>query len=41
MVEAMLKGKVEKAKEINLGLFSLFEAMFLDTNPIPVKKARG
>ena len=39
MVDAMLKGKVEKAKEINIRLFSLFEAMFLETNPIPVKKA--
>ncbi|MCK4476116.1 MAG: 4-hydroxy-tetrahydrodipicolinate synthase [Methanophagales archaeon] len=39
MVDAMLKGEVEKAKEINIRLFSLFEAMFLETNPIPVKKA--
>jgi 4-hydroxy-tetrahydrodipicolinate synthase len=39
MVAAMLKGEVEKAKEINIKLFSLFEAMFLETNPIPVKKA--
>ena len=39
MVDAMLKGDVEKAKEINIRLFSLFEAMFLETNPIPVKCA--
>ncbi len=39
MVDAMLKGEVEKAKEINIRLFSLFEAMFLETNPIPVKRA--
>ncbi len=39
MVAAMLKGEVEKAKEINIRLFSLFEAMFLETNPIPVKRA--
>jgi len=39
MVAAMLKSEVEKAKEINIRLFSLFEAMFLETNPIPVKKA--
>jgi 4-hydroxy-tetrahydrodipicolinate synthase len=39
MVDAMLKGEVGKAKEINIRLFSLFEAMFLETNPIPVKKA--
>jgi len=35
----MLKGDVKKAKEINIRLFSLFEAMFLETNPIPVKCA--
>jgi 4-hydroxy-tetrahydrodipicolinate synthase len=39
MVAAMLKGDMEKAKAINIRLFSLFEAMFLETNPIPVKKA--
>ncbi len=39
MVAAMLKGDMEKAKEINIRLFSLFEAMFLETNPIPVKCA--
>ncbi len=39
MVTAMLNGEMEKAKEINIRLFSLFEAMFLETNPIPVKKA--
>lgn len=39
MVAAMLREEVEKAKEINIRLFSLFEAMFLETNPIPVKKA--
>ena len=39
MVNAMLSGDIEKAKEINLRLFPLFEAMFLETNPIPVKRA--
>lgn len=39
MVSAMLKGEVEKAREINIKLYPLFEAMFLETNPIPVKKA--
>jgi len=34
-----LSGDIEKAKEINLRLFPLFEAMFLETNPIPVKRA--
>jgi 4-hydroxy-tetrahydrodipicolinate synthase len=41
MVNAMLKGEMEKVKEINIRLFSLFEAMFLETNPIPVKKVAG
>jgi len=39
MVDAMLKGDIEKARELNLRLFPLFEAMFLETNPIPVKRA--
>jgi 4-hydroxy-tetrahydrodipicolinate synthase len=39
MVDAMLKGEIEKAKEINLRLYPMFESMFLETNPIPVKKA--
>lgn len=39
MVDAVLSGAAEKAREINVRLFSLFEAMFLETNPIPVKKA--
>ena len=39
MVNAMLSGDIEKAKELNLRLFPLFEAMFLETNPIPVKRA--
>jgi 4-hydroxy-tetrahydrodipicolinate synthase len=39
MVAAMSKDEVEKAREIHIKLFSLFEAMFLETNPIPVKKA--
>jgi 4-hydroxy-tetrahydrodipicolinate synthase len=39
MVDAMLKGEMERAMEINIRLYSMFEAMFLETNPIPVKKA--
>jgi len=39
MVDAMLKGDIEKAREFNIRLFPLFEAMFLETNPIPVKRA--
>nr|CBH38816.1 dihydrodipicolinate synthase [uncultured archaeon] len=39
MVDAMLKGEIEKAKEINLRLYPMFKSLFLETNPIPVKKA--
>jgi 4-hydroxy-tetrahydrodipicolinate synthase len=39
MVDAMLKGEIEQAKRINLRLYPMFESMFLETNPIPVKKA--
>jgi 4-hydroxy-tetrahydrodipicolinate synthase len=39
MVDAMSKRELKKAKELNIRLFPLFDAMFLETNPIPVKKA--
>ena len=39
MVAAMLNEEVGKAREIHIRLYSMFEAMFLETNPIPVKKA--
>jgi 4-hydroxy-tetrahydrodipicolinate synthase len=39
MVHAMFGGDLEKAQEICLRLYPLFDAMFLETNPIPVKKA--
>ncbi|MDI6885024.1 MAG: 4-hydroxy-tetrahydrodipicolinate synthase [archaeon] len=39
MVDAMFKEEMDKAMEINLRLYPLFDAMFLETNPIPVKKA--
>ena len=39
MVAAMSQGDMDAAKAITIRLFSLFEAMFLETNPIPVKKA--
>ncbi|HUV80252.1 MAG TPA: 4-hydroxy-tetrahydrodipicolinate synthase [Candidatus Bathyarchaeia archaeon] len=39
MVAAMSKNEVEKAQEINIKLYPLFDSMFLETNPIPVKKA--
>jgi 4-hydroxy-tetrahydrodipicolinate synthase len=39
MVAAMSKNEVEKAQAINIKLYPLFDSMFLETNPIPVKKA--
>ncbi|MCG0275076.1 MAG: 4-hydroxy-tetrahydrodipicolinate synthase [Thermosediminibacteraceae bacterium] len=39
MIEAFEKGDVEKASQIHLELFDLFKALFVITNPIPVKEA--
>ncbi|RZN41596.1 MAG: 4-hydroxy-tetrahydrodipicolinate synthase [Methanophagales archaeon ANME-1-THS] len=39
MYNAMAKRDLKKAQELNLKLYPLFDAMFLETNPIPVKKA--
>lgn len=39
MVSAFNIGKVQVATEIHLQLYPLFKALFLNTNPIPVKQA--
>lgn len=39
MVEAMLKGDLETARKIHYSLSPLVDALFLETNPIPVKAA--
>ncbi len=39
MVAHMLDGEIEKAKAIHFELSELFSAMFIETNPIPVKAA--
>jgi 4-hydroxy-tetrahydrodipicolinate synthase len=39
MVSLALNGKTAEAEKINAGLASLFNAMFIETNPIPVKTA--
>lgn len=39
MIEEMLKGNVQQAREINQELMPLYEALFLETNPIPIKTA--
>jgi 4-hydroxy-tetrahydrodipicolinate synthase len=41
MYEAFKKGNYMKAREIHFKLEPLFKDLFIDTNPIPVKKAVG
>lgn len=41
MIEAFGAGKTAKALETHLQLMPLFKAMFLTTNPVPVKRALG
>lgn len=41
MVWAYLKGDVEKARKLHFKLSSLIKAMFIETNPIPIKTAMG
>jgi 4-hydroxy-tetrahydrodipicolinate synthase len=39
MIQAYSSGQVQQATEIHLRLFPLFKALFVTTNPIPVKAA--
>ncbi|WP_017873132.1 4-hydroxy-tetrahydrodipicolinate synthase [Candidatus Caldatribacterium saccharofermentans] len=39
MILAFEEGKMEEARAIHLRLYPLFRALFLSTNPIPVKRA--
>ncbi len=39
LTDAMLRGDLEKAREVHFQIAPLIRAMFLDTNPIPVKTA--
>lgn len=39
MIEAFMKGNLKRAVELHYKTFSLHTAMFLETNPIPVKTA--
>ena len=41
LVESFLKGNYEKAKRLQLYLYDLIKALFIETNPIPVKTALG
>ena len=39
MVKYALEGDIENAKKMHFELLPLFRAMFLETNPIPIKSA--
>jgi len=41
MCGAFDKGDLEKAKKLHYGMLELVKAMFIETNPIPVKTAMG
>jgi 4-hydroxy-tetrahydrodipicolinate synthase len=41
LVDAFQKGDLKKTKAIHLKLFPLIKALFVETNPIPVKAALG
>ena len=41
MVKAFLSGQIEEARRIHFFLSPLFNALFYETNPIPVKTALG
>lgn len=39
MVNSFLNGNLARAQELNLNLYPLFQSLFYETNPIPVKTA--
>ena len=39
MVEAFLSGRSKEATNIHLELLDIFRAMFVTTNPVPVKRS--
>lgn len=39
MIDLYFLGRVEESRKIHLSLYPLFKALFITTNPIPVKKA--
>lgn len=39
MVDAYLKGKISKARELHYKTYPLCQAMFIETNPLPIKTA--
>jgi 4-hydroxy-tetrahydrodipicolinate synthase len=41
MVDSYLKGNLEKSRKLQLDYYKLIKALFIETNPIPVKTALG
>ena len=41
LVQAFLSGRIDEARRIHFALSPLFNALFYETNPIPVKTALG
>ncbi len=41
MVHSMLSGDIERARDLHFKLLPLFDHLFLETNPIPVKTSLG
>ena len=41
MVSSMLQGDVQAARQVHFDIYELCQAMFIETNPIPVKAALG
>ncbi|MCD6489544.1 MAG: 4-hydroxy-tetrahydrodipicolinate synthase [Thermodesulfobacterium sp.] len=39
LMESALNGDIAKAQELNLKLYPLYKAMFIETNPVPAKAA--
>ena len=39
LADNMLNGKIDKAKKIHYSMLPLFKAIFIETNPIPIKTA--
>lgn len=39
LMEKSLKGNISEAQELNMKLYPLFKALFIETNPVPVKFA--
>lgn len=39
MMNAALNGEIDKARDLHLKLFPLFDSLFIETNPVPAKTA--